>query len=211
MKDKDPGQPLPSEKKQKKDEKSRGDFKWVGTVFCITIVISACFSFLSDLFLDRVAQAGAFVILFIIVAIGIVFDIIGVAVTTADEKPFHAMAAKNIPEARQAIRLIRNASRVSSFCNDVVGDICGIISGSAAAIIAARVIINFTPTFGTFFRLIMSAVVSGVTVGGKALGKKFAINSSTAIVQTVSKIIYCVCHFPTWLRSRRAAKGSSKK
>ena len=36
---------------------------------------------------------------------------------------------------------IRNAGRVSSFCNDVIGDICGVISGSAAAVISARVLL----------------------------------------------------------------------
>jgi len=32
----------------------------------------------------------------VIVFIGIIFDIIGIAVTSADESPFHAMASRNI-------------------------------------------------------------------------------------------------------------------
>ncbi|MFQ8767640.1 MAG: hypothetical protein ACLR8U_14850 [Oscillospiraceae bacterium] len=43
------------------------------------------------------------------------FDIIGVAVTAADEKPFHSMASRKVPEAGEALKLIRNAGRVSSF------------------------------------------------------------------------------------------------
>ena len=34
--------------------------------------------------------------------------------------------------------MLRNASRVSSVCNDVVGDICGIVSGATGAVIVAR-------------------------------------------------------------------------
>ena len=181
---------VPNPKKRKKEGKSRVDTRWVATIFVVTILISGCFSFLSDSLLDRVEPVAAFAVLFLIVLIGILFDIIGVAVTTADERPFHSMASRNVPEAKEAIRLIRNANRVSSFCNDVVGDICGVISGSASAIIAAQVIVDFTPTAASFFRLFMSALVSAVTVGGKAFGKTFAINASTPIVHFAAKVIH---------------------
>ena len=191
-----------------RSSRSRVDVRWVTTVFVATILISGCFSFFSDLLLNRVQLAAAFAVLFLIVLIGIFFDIIGVAVTTADEKPFHSMAARNLPEAREAIRLIRNANRVSSFCNDVVGDICGVISGSASAIIAAQAVVNFTPTAATFFRLFMSALVSAMTVGGKAVGKTFAINGSTPIVHFAARAIYRVRFLAKWLRTRfRAGKA----
>ena len=196
----------PITKKRKKASGSRVDVKWVLTIFGVTILISGCFSFLADSLLDRVQSAAAFAILFFIVMIGIIFDIIGVAVTTADEKPFHSMAARNLPEAKEAIHLIRNANRVSSICNDVVGDICGVISGSASAIIAARVILNFTPTAASFFRLFMSALVSAATVGGKAIGKTFAINGSTSIVHFSAKVLYRTKYFFKWLRNLFRAK-----
>ena len=201
MKEKD-AEKTASQKKQKKPTKNKVDIQWVTTIFVVTIVISACFSFLSSYLLDRVGLGAAFAILLVIVSIGIVFDIIGVAVTTADEKPFHSMAARNLPEAREAIRLIRNANRVSSFCNDVVGDICGIISGSASAIIAASVIVDFTPTAANLFSLLLSAMVSALTIGGKAVGKTFAINASTSIVHLTSSVIYRFRSFFKWLRTR---------
>lgn len=188
----------PKPKKQQIDKK-KVDFKWIGTIFGATIVISAVFSMLSTSLLNSVNTAVAFLILLAIVVIGIVFDLVGVAVTTADEKPFHSMAARNIPEAKEAIRLIRNASRVSTFCNDVVGDICGIISGSASAVIAVSVVVDFTPTAASIVKLLMSAVVSGLTVGGKAVGKTFAINTSTPIIHFAAKVIYRVKSFPKWL------------
>lgn len=190
---------VPIQKKKKKESQSKIDFKWVGTIFTVTIVISACLSLLSDSLLSRVPAAAAFAILFLIVLIGILFDIIGVAVTTADERPFHSMAAKNVPAAREAIRLIRNANRVSSFCNDVVGDICGVISGTASAVIAARVIVDFTPTFASFFKLFMSALVSALTVGGKAVGKTFAMNASTPIVHFAADVIFRIKYAFRWI------------
>ena len=79
--------------------------------------------------LDGAGLPVAFGVLVCFIGLGIVFDIIGVAVTAADERPFHSMAAHKTPGAREALGLIRRANKVSSFCNDVVGDICGIISG----------------------------------------------------------------------------------
>ena len=136
----------------------------------------------------------AFLILLAIVLIGIVFDIIGVAVTSADEKPFHSMSARKVPGGLEAIRLLRNAERVSSICNDVVGDICGVVSGSASATIAAQVLQNFDFTWPQIVSLLMSALVAGLTVGGKAIGKTFAINSCTQIVSGVGSVIYFLGH-----------------
>ena len=103
--------------------------RWVVTVFLITVVISGIISLVSDEVMDSSSLPVAFLILLAIVMVGIVFDIIGMAVATADEKPFHSMAARKVPGSQEAIRLLRNAERVSSICNDVVGDICGVVSG----------------------------------------------------------------------------------
>lgn len=166
--------------------------KWVVTIFLVTILVSGLISFLSDEIMERSNMAVAFLILLIIVSIGILFDIIGVAATSADEKPFHSMAAKKIPGAHEAIVLLRNAERVSSICNDVVGDICGVVSGSASATIAAQVLNHFSFTWPQVATLLMSALVAGLTVGGKAVGKTFAIKSCTSIVYGVGRVIYTV-------------------
>ena len=134
----------------------------------------------------------AFLILLLIITIGIVFDIIGMAVATADEKPFHAMAARKVPGAREAIQLLRNAERVSSICNDVVGDICGVVSGAASATIAAQILSNFDFSWPQIVSLAMSALAAGLTVGGKAVGKSIAVNSCVTIVHTVGRMIYAM-------------------
>lgn len=180
----------PSSKKEK-----HSITRWVITVFFMTLFISGMISFLSEEILSRSSLAVAFLILFLIVFLGIVFDVIGVAVTSADERPFHSMAARKVPGAQEAIRLLRNAERVGSICNDVVGDICGVISGSAAAAIASRVVAHFTFTLPNVVTLVLSAVVAACTVGGKAVGKAYAINSCTQIVHWVGRIIRAKNHF----------------
>ena len=177
--------------------------KWVITIFLLTIVISGTISLISDELMDRSGIAVAFVILLFIVLIGIIFDIIGVAVTSADETPFHAMAARKVPGAREAIRLLRKAERVSSICNDVVGDICGVVSGSASAAIAVQILNSFEFSWPRVVSLAMSALVAGLTVGGKAIGKTFAVNSSTTIVHGVGKAVYSLNHISELLRKKK--------
>ena len=169
--------------------------RWVVTIFVVTIVVSGIISLLSDLTMAGSTMPVAFLILLIIIFVGIVFDIIGMAVASADEKPFHSMAARKVPGAQESIRLLRNAERVSSICNDVVGDICGVVSGSASATIAASILANFEFTWPQVISLMMSALAAGLTVGGKAVGKGFAVSSSTKIVHGVGKLLYTLRHF----------------
>lgn len=166
--------------------------KWVTTIFLVTIVISGTISFVSDEVMASSSLPVAFLILLVIILVGILFDIVGMAVASADEKPFHSMAAKKVPGAQEAIRLLRNAERVSSICNDVVGDICGVVSGSASATIAAQVIRSFDFSWPQVATLLMSALAAGLTVGGKAVGKSIAINSCTEIVHTVGRVIHAM-------------------
>ena len=164
--------------------------RWVVTIFLVTIVVSGAISLLSDLIMSGSSMPVAFLILLVIIFIGIVFDVIGMAVASADEKPFHSMAARKVPGAQEAIRLLRNAERVSSICNDVVGDICGVVSGAASATIAAQILSKFEFTWPQIVSLVMSALAAGLTVGGKAVGKGFAVSSCTQIVHSVGKLLY---------------------
>ena len=180
--------------------------RWVVTIFLVTIVISGTISFVSDELLSNSGTITAFLILLTIIFIGIIFDIIGMAVATADEKPFHSMAARKVPGAMASIKLLRNAERVSSICNDVVGDICGVVSGSASATIAAQILRNMEFGWPQIISLAMSALCAGLTVGGKAIGKTFAVNSATNIVHTVGKMIYWLNHIPELFRKKKKNK-----
>ena len=176
--------------------------RWVITIFFVTMLVSGAISFVSDIIMESSTIWVAFLILLVIVLIGIIFDIVGVAVTSADEKPFHSMAARKVKGAQEAIALLRSAEKVSSICNDVIGDICGVVSGSASATIAAQVLQKMEFNNLAVVSLLMSAVVAGLTVGGKAIGKTFAINSCTNIVTMVSKVIYSLKHIPDLFKKK---------
>ena len=169
--------------------------RWVVTIFFVTIFVSGAISLLSDVLMENSSMGVAFLILLIIILVGIIFDIIGMAVASADEKPFHSMAARKVPGAHESIKLLRNAERVSSICNDVVGDICGVVSGSASATIATLILMNVEVGWPRGVSLIMSALVAGLTVGGKAIGKTVAVNSCTKIVHLVGRAIYTLNRF----------------
>lgn len=182
---------------------SKKTIRWVITIFVITLFVSGTISFLSEELMEHSGMVAAFIILFVIVLVGILFDIVGVAVTSADERPFHSMAARKVPGAQEAIRLLRNAERVGSICNDVIGDICGVISGSASAAIAAKVMAHFTLSWSSAVPLLLSAFVAAATVGGKAIGKSYAINSCTQIVHFAGRLIAAVHGIGRLFRKKR--------
>ncbi len=164
--------------------------KWIYKVFIIAFGLSVFFSLISQNIMSKVNIIVSIIILLIIIFIGILFDIIGVAVATANETPFHAMAADKVPGGKEAVKLIRNADVVTNICNDVVGDICGIISGAAGATIVLKAVLKSDSISETIFNVVMSGLISTLTIGGKAIGKVFAINNSKKIVYDVALFIY---------------------
>ena len=193
----------------KKEEKRRTR-NWVITIFFATIAISAAISLVSDFVMGRSSMIVAFLILLMIVFIGIIFDIVGMAVATAEEKPFHAMASRKVKGAKECISLLRNAERVSSICNDVVGDICGVVSGSASATIAAQVLSNFELSFGSVVPLALSSLVAALTVGGKAVGKGIAVKRCTDIVYHAGQVIHAFTHVTELFRSKNRSNKKKK-
>ena len=165
------------------------DKSWIVKTLVITFTLSAVFNVLSSGIMKMVSIWIACLILLFIILVGILFDIIGVAVTTADEPPFHSMAAKKIPAAIMAIRLVKGKDKVSNFCNDVVGDICGIVSGSAAAAVVAYIITSFPGLNSFIMSLVITSTVAALTVGGKAMGKSVAMKYSNSIVYSVARIM----------------------
>ncbi|MHB1125345.1 MAG: hypothetical protein ACYC2T_00075 [Bacillota bacterium] len=157
----------------------------------------------------------AFALLLLIILVGIVFDVVGVAATVAIESPFHAKAAKKIPGAPQAIQLIRNADRVASFCNDVVGDISGTLSGATGVAIIFRLLTEQADGNKAIAGTLMTALVAALTIGGKAYGKSYAIGQANEIIYRVAKILaWAEVKFGLQLfkgRRKKVSKKVSKK
>ena len=178
--------------KREKNSKKPADtpaYRWVLQVFFLAIGLSAALSLASEITMSGARVTVAILILCLFILLGIVFDVIGVAVTAADPRPFHSMAAHKEKGAREALDLLAGASHVSSVCNDVVGDICGIVSGTTAAVIVTR--LQAALSVQTVLLSVgVTALISGLTIGGKALGKTFAINKSTQVVYAVGRFLH---------------------
>ena len=180
-------------KKSKKAKATMSHKKWVFFIILWTILLGGSITLLSDLLLKDADVLVAFVILILIITFGVVLDTIGTAVTAASETPFHSMAAKKVPGAKLAVKLVRNADKVSNFCNDVIGDICGIVSGTAGGLIIAKVVKEYSlgemSPEKALLNAAMGALVAAGTVGGKAMGKNIAIKYSNDIVFKVAQLV----------------------
>ena len=172
---------------KKSKKKKKNNYKWVIIVTVVAFTLSILFSYIADIIMKNVTIIFSIIILFVFILLGVLFDVIGVAVTAADEKPFHSMSTRKMKVGIVAVKLKKNAEKVSSMCNDVIGDVCGILSGSAGAMIAA----NLSSKITTFvpITLIITGIVAALTIGGKAFCKGVAISKSNIILYRVSSFI----------------------
>ena len=162
---------------------------WTLIVTILSFIFSVSITFISYKILENSHVVTAFCVVLFIIVFNIVFDVIGTAVTAADEAPFHAMASSKVYGAKQAIKLVRNADKVSNFCNDVIGDISGIISGTATTYIIIS-ILKSNASETSLLSLTITGAVAALTVGGKALGKTIAISNSNYIVYKVGVVVH---------------------
>ena len=183
--------------KNKNKNKYKIKWKWIITVFTASFVITSVLALLSNELLGSMSIIAAFVILIFFVVVGVTFDIIALAIATADEKPFHSMAARKIGSAKYAIKIIRSADKMSSIFSDIIGDIAGIVSGSTGAAIAAALFAdtNFSNYKSVIVNFTITGLIAAVTIGGKSFGKSIALNHNNDIVNIVSKIVYFFARF----------------
>ena len=178
---------IASKEKKPRKRKARVDWKWTLIVFLLSLVISVALGLLSST-LETLDLFYGFLILLFVIALGVAFDFIGIAVATADVGGFHSMASRGNPMGAKGAWLIKNANKVSSFCNDVIGDISGILSGAIGATIALKLFISES-ALGFWGNLIVTAAISAVTVGGKALFKGVALEYSQETVAFLSRVL----------------------
>ena len=175
-------------KKEEIVKKKLVDKSWIIKITLLAFLVSFCFSAISESLLPNVPLIIEIVLVLLFIVIGVIFDMIGVAVTSVEINPFNSMASRKVKGAKTAVRLIQKKDKVSSFCNDVIGDICGIISGSAGALIAVSISVNLNinPFITSLFT---TATVAALTIGGKALGKSYAVNKGNIIIFRFAHIL----------------------
>ena len=192
---------------KKKKNKNKNWWIWPLKVFVIALILSFSFSFLSEFIFTKVGLIVSIVVAVVLLVVGIIFDMIGVAVTAAPIEPFAAMRSRKVYGADEAMKLIKNADKVASICNDVIGDICGILTGAAGATIALRII---TESMGDVVKIVIassvSAVIAGLTIFGKAALKKVAIDKSTGIILRVGKLL----RFLSFKKTKKVNKKGKK-
>ena len=163
--------------------------RWMATITCASFLLSVVMSYVSNEALSNANTVLSFAVLFLFIALGILFDMIGVAATSATEKEFHSMAAHKVRGAREAVWMSRNAEKVSSICNDVVGDICGIISGATGALIVANITVWMHAAMVVAVSLLVTGMISAMTIGGKAAGKGVAIAFSSKVLALCGRVL----------------------
>lgn len=174
-------------RRKEQEKKEKVNKKWVSQIVILAFTISFCLSFISESTIPNLSLPFGILLILLFILINIIFDIVGMAVTSAEEKVFHSMNSRKVKGADIAVKMIKNADKVSNFCCDVIGDICGVVSGAASTSIS--LIIASQLNTNTFFTsLIVAAIVASLTIGGKALGKTIAINKSNIIIYETSKI-----------------------
>ncbi|MDN5294390.1 MAG: hypothetical protein PWQ31_1695 [Eubacteriales bacterium] len=174
-----------------------------------TFVLATAFTYFSELVVAKLKSVVlSLVFLFFIVCVHVIFDTIGIAATVAEEAPFHAKRAKKIKGADKAVIIVRNADRVANWTNDVIGDITSIVGGALGASIVLRLVAANSSINSTLASMTMAGVISALMVGGKALGKKIAMDRAETIIFTVGRALSWAESF---LPVRLTKKGGRRK
>ncbi len=179
-----------------KKRKNKIKFKmnsWIYTVTVLTFFITIVVSFITSALMGNTGLIIAIFVVLLIILIGIFFDTVGIAVTAGKKEPFHSMAACKVPSAKYSLMLLNNASQVSNFLNDVIGDISGIISGAASAVIVTKILVlEISFLNKSLTTVLLSSLVACLTVGGKAIGKEIALTHDKDIITYAGKVMYFI-------------------
>ena len=161
---------------------------WLIIVCIMSFLLSIIMSFTSETVIPKINIVLGIIVILIFIYISIVFDMIGVAITAAEEKPFHSMASKKVKGSKHSVILLKNSDKLASICNDVIGDVCGVVSGSAGVLVATQLATKYNLNTSLVV-LLTTAIIASITITGKAIGKTRAINNSEKITFKVGKIL----------------------
>ena len=171
-------------------QKNKKAWIWPLIVLILAISLSLLFSIASELVLSGSALIIAIIVICVFITLAILTDMLGLAVASSNIEHFNAMAARKVKGSKQAIALVRNADKVSSILNDVIGDVCGILSGAAGASIVTKIAIDNGGSFlSILIPSLIAAIIAGLTIFGKALFKKIAIRHANSITLTFAKFL----------------------
>lgn len=181
-----------SKKKSREQIRRRKAIWYSVRITLLAFVLGAIFAFIGEITEDRSNLIGSIILLVLLIAISIFFDGVGIAVTSCDLAPLTAMASKKVYGAKTAIKLVKNAPKVSSICSDLIGDTFGIISGVCATIIVFEWMVKMGTNdnkIELWITVAISAVVAALTIGGKSFVKNIAVNKSKEFTMFIAKTV----------------------
>lgn len=176
--------------KKQKSRKKQSALRHAAAVSVLAFVMAAPASLASQAMVEKITVLPvALVLLSVVILIGILFDIVGVAAMAASEAPLNSMASHNVFGARQAVRLVRNAHRVASICNDVIGDVTGALSGAIGVSILFNVVVLPGKRHEIVAVSLMTAAVAALIVAGKAYAKSYAMRHCTSVMLLAGRVV----------------------
>lgn len=161
----------------------------------VSISMSLFFGFISQSVLTNMGIIIATVVICVFIFFSVIFDMLGVAVVSADIEKFNTWKESSIKGANAGYQLCVHCEKVCSFCGDVVGDICSTLCGAAGACIVMALSSRISlPVVSVFISVVVPALIAGITIFFKALMKEYALKKSNKIILKVGilmeKIIF---------------------
>ncbi len=180
----------------KKDKKHHYFSKaWYFEIFFVSLLLCFAFAVFSQIMLLNASLGWALFLVLLLIFISVAFDVVGVAVTASNVKPFLKMKQEGKTKGlKTAMWFVKHADKVSSICTDVVGDICSIVSGASGMAIALIIVHQFNSFSSAILSILVSSIIAALTVLGKALGKTFAINNPTKILVFCGRFLEFFVH-----------------
>ena len=158
-------------------------YRWAFRMFFIAISMSLFFGFISQTLLSKMGIIVASIGICVFIFISVAFDMLGIAVASAECEVFKKWKNDGIKGAKVGLQLCQNSEKVCSFCADVVGDICSTLCGAGGACIVVSLTGNAENSYIIMLTSIgTSALIAGITIFFKAIMKERALRNSNRII-----------------------------
>lgn len=165
-------------------------YKWAIRMFVIAICMSLLFGFISQTLLTNMGVIIASICICIFIFFAVVFDMLGVAVASTDNKVFEQWVKDGVKGAKTGLKLCNNAEKMCSFCGDVISDICSTLCGASGACIVATLTTSLAnQNLIMLISISVSAIIAGITIFFKAIIKEKAIKNSNRIILKISSVL----------------------
>jgi len=156
--------------------------------FALSLVLNFSYENLAR----RIPLGFSVPLFFLVVALGVAADAVGIAAARAKEEALLSMASRKVAGAKEAVWFVRNAPRVSSVFNDLMGDVSATLAGG----LAVAMVLRFRGP-DLYLTSLAVAGASFVSVGGKAMVKPFALKHAETVILLLGKLRRL------WLGTRR--------